>query len=187
MASAEAHRRPPLTSQLAEGGGEAAGEGPQLVVGQRDAVDALGDAPHGFVDAGGEGHQLAVGQVCPGESRVTAGGRCRPEAAKRHAHPPKKTSLRSPVRERGDGTRVFLTPSSRAGLSAAGGGFGEGAVTPFPSPSASGVYFWGTRRLVGRPLAPGGPRPYPGRPRGPPPPRSPSWPPWPPPRPSAAA
>lgn len=54
-----------LTSQLAEGGDESAGEGLQLVVRQGDAVDPLGDAPHGFVDADWEGHQLAVGQICP--------------------------------------------------------------------------------------------------------------------------
>lgn len=54
-----------LTSQLAEGVDEAAGEGFELVVGQGDAVDPLGDAPHGFVDAHGESHQLAVGQICP--------------------------------------------------------------------------------------------------------------------------
>lgn len=128
----------PLTSQLAEGGGEAASEGPELVVGQRDAVDALGDAPHGFVDAGGEGHQLAVGQVYPGESRVTAGGRCRPAAAKRHARPPKK-----PTWGQRDGTRLSLTPSSQAGLSAAGRGFGERAATPSPSPAASGLCVFG--------------------------------------------
>lgn len=28
-------------------------------------MDALRDAPHGFVDADGEGDQLAVGQICP--------------------------------------------------------------------------------------------------------------------------
>lgn len=54
-----------LTSQLAEGGDESAGEGLQLVVGQGDVVDPLGDTPHGLVDADGEGDQLAVGQICP--------------------------------------------------------------------------------------------------------------------------
>lgn len=53
-----------LTCQLAEGGDESAGDGFELIVGQGDAVDALGDAPHGFVDPHGEGHQFAVGQIC---------------------------------------------------------------------------------------------------------------------------
>lgn len=67
--------RPALTSQLAEGGGEACAESLQLVVSQRDAVDALRDAAHRLVDAGGESHQLAVRQVC-GDSRVSGGGSC---------------------------------------------------------------------------------------------------------------
>lgn len=54
-----------LTSQLAEGGDESAGDGLKLVVCQGDAVDPLSDGPHGFVDADREGHQLAVGQICP--------------------------------------------------------------------------------------------------------------------------
>lgn len=53
-----------LTCQLAEGGDESGGDGLELVVGQGDAMDPLGDAPHGFVDSNGEGHQFAVGQIC---------------------------------------------------------------------------------------------------------------------------
>lgn len=53
-----------LTCQLTEGGDESGGDGLELVVGQRDAMDPLGDAPHGFVDSNGEGHQFAVGQIC---------------------------------------------------------------------------------------------------------------------------
>lgn len=65
-----------LTSQLAEGGDKSAGDGLELIVGQGDAMDALGDAPHGFVDSNREGHQLAVGQICaqrdPGKAPTTS-------------------------------------------------------------------------------------------------------------------
>lgn len=52
------------TSELTERGHELAGEGLELVVGQRDEVDLVGDIPQDLVDANGEGNQFALGQIC---------------------------------------------------------------------------------------------------------------------------
>lgn len=52
------------TSELTERGHELAGEGLELVVGQCDEVNLVGDISQDLVDADGEGNQLALGQVC---------------------------------------------------------------------------------------------------------------------------
>ena len=52
------------TSELTERGHERAGEGLELVVGQRDEVNLVSDISQDLVDADGEGNQLALGQVC---------------------------------------------------------------------------------------------------------------------------
>ena len=52
------------TSELTERGHELAGEGLELVVGQRDEVNPVSDISQDLVDADGEGNQLALGQVC---------------------------------------------------------------------------------------------------------------------------
>lgn len=49
---------------MTECGHELAGEGLELIVGQRDEVDLVGDIPQDLVDADGERNQLALSQIC---------------------------------------------------------------------------------------------------------------------------
>lgn len=50
--------------ELTECGHELAGEGLELIVGQRDEVDLVSDIAQDLVDADGEGNQLALSQIC---------------------------------------------------------------------------------------------------------------------------